>query len=52
MAYLRVDWMAVKKALEEADAPVTAKQIGLADQAIILTPATGAFVSNIAFHQS
>jgi glycerol-1-phosphate dehydrogenase [NAD(P)+] len=38
MAYLqRLDWMAVKKALEEADAPVTAKQIGLSDQAIIRT---------------
>jgi glycerol-1-phosphate dehydrogenase [NAD(P)+] len=38
MAYLQgLDWVAVKKALEEADAPVTAKQIGLDDQAIIRT---------------
>jgi glycerol-1-phosphate dehydrogenase [NAD(P)+] len=38
MAYLQgLDWMAVKKALEEADAPLTAKQIGLGDQAIIRT---------------
>jgi glycerol-1-phosphate dehydrogenase [NAD(P)+] len=38
MAYLQgLDWKAVKKALEEANAPVTAKQIGLDDQAVIRT---------------
>jgi len=38
MAYLQgLDWMAVKKALEEADAPVTAKQLGLNDEAIVRT---------------
>jgi glycerol-1-phosphate dehydrogenase [NAD(P)+] len=38
MAYLQgLDWEAAKKALEEADAPITAKQIGLDDQAIIRT---------------
>ena len=38
MAYLQgLDWMAVKKALQEAHAPVTASDIGLGDEAIIRT---------------
>ena len=38
MAYLQgLDWASVKKALEEAHAPTTAKQIGLENQAIIRT---------------
>jgi len=38
MAYLQgLNWVSVKKALEEADAPTTARQIGLDDQAIIRT---------------
>jgi len=36
MAYLqRLDWVAVKKALEEVGAPVTAGQTGLSDQAVV-----------------
>jgi len=36
MAYLQgEDWMAIKKALEEIGAPVTAEQIGLSDEAVI-----------------
>jgi len=38
MAYLQgQDWTAVRKALEEIGAPVTAKQIGLGDGAVIRT---------------
>jgi len=32
-----LDWIAIKKALKEVDAPISAKQIGLSDQAIIRT---------------
>lgn len=32
-----LDWMAVKKALEEIGAPATAEQIGLTDQAVVRT---------------
>jgi len=36
MAHMQgLDWASVKKALEEVEAPVTAKQVGLTDQAII-----------------
>jgi len=36
MAYVQgLDWMAVRKALEDIGAPTTAEQIGLSDQAII-----------------
>jgi glycerol-1-phosphate dehydrogenase [NAD(P)+] len=36
MAYLQgLDWIRVRKALEEVDAPVTAEQIGLGDEAVI-----------------
>jgi len=38
MAYLQgQDWVAVKKALEEIGAPVTAEQMGLDDEAVIRT---------------
>ena len=38
MAYLQgLDWVAVRRGLEDCEAPVTAKQIGLNDQAIIRT---------------
>jgi glycerol-1-phosphate dehydrogenase [NAD(P)+] len=40
-----LDWVAVKKALTEADAPVTAEQIGLSDEAIVRT-LTGARAIN------
>ncbi len=36
MAYLQgLDWMTIRRALEEVGAPVTAGQLGLADQAVI-----------------